>query len=125
MPIEITRTDVEVSGIRDAAHAKKLAGCRLSHIMCQKRDDALELIYAFDNKLVLENIHVKFTIDQEIESISDMFSYAFLYENEIKELFGAKMVNISLDFGGNLYQTSKKNAFNSSDAQSDGGGQSG
>lgn len=113
MPIEISRQDVAVDKVRDMAHEKKLAGCRLIQICGLKIDGALELLYSFDNKGALEMVYVKVGDDKtEVESISDLFAFAFLYENEVKELFGINMVNIPLDFGGNLYQTKQKRVFN-------------
>lgn len=111
MPIKITRSDAEVDKIRDVCNEKKAAGCRLAHIMCQM-NNGFELIYCFDNQGATENVYVHPAADQEVESVSDIYAFSFLYENEIKELFGVKYVNMSLDFGGNLYQTSVKRAFN-------------
>lgn len=124
MPIDITRTDVTVAGLRDAVNAKKLGGRRLVQICCTK-GDGFELIYSFDNNTDkqhgLENLHLHLDNDGiEVESVSDLFGFAFLYENEIKELFGIKIVNITLDFGGNLYQTKHKRVFNP-ESQGEGG----
>lgn len=90
----------------------KLAGQRLIHIMCKMTDGRFELIYSYDRNGATDNLHVFVNEGEEVESVSDQYAFAFLYENEIKELFGVNVVNISLDFGGNLYQTSVKRAFN-------------
>lgn len=125
MPINISKIDVPVVGLRDAVNAKKLSGRRMVQLLCQKRGDGFELIYSFDNNEdkdhKLENIHVFLENDSiEVESVSDLFAFAFLYENEVKELFGIKIVNITLDFGGNLYQTKQKRVFNP-ESQGEGG----
>jgi ech hydrogenase subunit D len=45
-------------------------------------------------------------------SISNIFFPAFLYENEMKDLFGVKINNIVLDFNGNLYKVAQKTPMN-------------
>ena len=66
--------------------------------------EGIELTYSFDKDYDFINIRLEIDGETEIDSISSLFSYAFLYENEIKELFGAKIKNISLDFNNQLYR---------------------
>lgn len=86
---------------------------RLSAISCTKKD-GMELTYSFykDYDLLNLRIHLEENSDTELESVSCFYSYAFLYENEIKELFGVKIKNINLDFNNNLYKIPVKTPFN-------------
>lgn len=83
---------------------------RLVAISCSAKED-LELTYSFDKEY--DFINIRFNVDTrtEIESISSIYSYAFLYENEIKELFGANIKNIAIDFNDNLYKIPVKTPF--------------
>jgi ech hydrogenase subunit D len=44
----------------------------------------------------------------EVPSVSMIYPNAFLYENEIHDLFGVPIKNITIDYGGRLYQTAIK-----------------
>ena len=48
---------------------------------------------------------------EEIPSISAVYPNAFLYENEIHDLFGVIIRNINIDYGGTLYRTAIKTPF--------------
>ncbi len=85
-------------------------GYRLAAISCTSKDD-LELTYSFDKDYDLMSLRLHVTPDDAVESISGIYAFAFLYENEIRELFGAKIINISLDFNDNLYKTTVKTPF--------------
>lgn len=89
----------------------KNAGYRLVAISCTSKD-GIELSYSFDKDF--DFIHLRINMDDstEIESISSLYNYAFLYENEIKELFGVKVNNIALDFNDKLYRIPVKTPFN-------------
>ena len=42
--------------------------------------------------------------EEEITSISPVYSSAFLYENEIRDLFGVVFDNLSVDYQGEFYK---------------------
>ena len=42
--------------------------------------------------------------DDEIVSISDIYAPAYLYENEMHDLFGITVKMMSMDYPGNLYR---------------------
>lgn len=89
----------------------KNAGYRLVAISCVNKD-GIELSYSFDKDYDFVHLRVNVDYDTEIESVSCFYQYAFLYENEIKELFGVKIKNITVDFNDNLYRISVKTPFN-------------
>lgn len=86
-------------------------GYRMVAITCTVKD-GLELSYSFDKDYDLVNLRLNFQPEDEVQSITSLYPFAFLYENEIKELFGANIINISLDFKDNLYKKSVKTPFN-------------
>lgn len=83
---------------------------RLVAITCTYKNGA-ELTYSFDKNYDLFNLRLNIEDDVEIDSISCIFPISFLYENEIKELFGVKIRNISLDFNDKLYKLAVETPF--------------
>ena len=74
-------------------------------------DNFMELSYSFDKGYDLLTLRFDAETEDEIESISIIYPYSFLYENEIKELFGVKIKDISLDFNNSLYKIPVKTPF--------------
>ena len=87
-------------------------GYRLVQISATRLTEGFELTYSFDLHNHLEAIRIHIKEEDEIQSISSIYSYAFLYENEMKDLFGIKINKISLDYQGNFYRTAVKTPFN-------------
>ena len=72
---------------------------------------AYEIIYTFGMGLLMENLKVTIPQTQGIISITSAYPCAFLYENEMHDLFGVEIRMINLDFRGNLYRTAVKTPF--------------
>lgn len=84
-------------------------GCRLVQIACSKtKENNFELVYSFEKDYKFCNLTFEVPPDAEVESISSMCFSAFLYENEIHDLFGLKIKHIAVDFQGTLYETAVK-----------------
>jgi len=88
----------------------KNSGWRLAAVSCTNKN-GMELTYSFDKNYDLLNLRINIKPDIEIESISSIYSYSFLYENEIKELFGVKINNVTPDFGDKLYKIAVETPF--------------
>ncbi len=71
----------------------------------------MELSYSFDKDYDLLTLRVMTDTEERISSISVMYPFAFLYENEIKELFGVRIKDISVDFNNTLYKIPVKTPF--------------
>lgn len=65
-------------------------------------DGNLEVTYHFDRNYELQNYRIKVKKGEELPSISKIFLCALLVENEMKELFGLKVTNIAIDYGGHM-----------------------
>lgn len=89
----------------------KRDGYRLVQIHCVRVEEGFELNYTFDLNLEFVNYRVILPVDGEIVSISRIFPPAFLYENELKDLFGVKISGISIDYDGSLYRVAQKTPF--------------
>jgi len=70
-----------------------------------------EISWAFAKDRELDTIREQITVGDAVPSISEFFGAAFLYENEIRELFGINVTGINLDLRGQLYQTATKVPF--------------
>ena len=86
-------------------------GYRLVQIHCSLVDNGFELNYSFDKDNTFTNLRITIDKAQEISSISNIYWSAFLYENEIADLFGVKIKNMVIDFNGTFYQKTKKAPF--------------
>ena len=89
----------------------KREGYRLVQISCTRVAEGFELNYTLDLNLEFVNYRVILDVEDEIVSISRIFSSAFLYENELKDLFGVKISGITIDYEGALYRMAQKTPF--------------
>lgn len=65
-------------------------------------DDTIDIIYHFDKDYEMKNYRVTIKKGEELPSISKIFFCAVLVENEMKELFGANITDIAVDYGGHM-----------------------
>ena len=86
-------------------------GYRLVQIGCNTLESGYELNYTFDKGYRFKNLRISVAPGEEVPSISAVFANAFLYENEIHDLFGVSIKDIALDYHGTLYRTSIKTPF--------------
>lgn len=94
----------EVSKEQLLAEVQKMkrTGSRFLTITCVDDIEQFELIYSFDHNLDLVNYKVKAEKGTGFPSISNIYSCAFLVENEIKDQFGLDFTDLILDFEGFL-----------------------
>ena len=76
-----------------------------------KKEEQFEITYSFALNETFLCYRIVISQDEEITSISSIFAPAFLYENEMKDLFGIKIKLISLDYDGNFYRIDVKTPF--------------
>jgi len=107
---------IESTAVQDLlsnAQDMKAAGYRLIQICGTPAGESIEVLYSFEKDNDVKSW--KYTIgavDPELHSVTAIYPYAFVYENEIHDLFGITFKNISLDFGGNFYKIAKKTPWN-------------
>ena len=89
----------------------KKEGNRLVQIGCTQLGDEFEINYVFDKDFVLTNLRITVKQDAVIPSVSSVFFGAFVYENEIHDLYGLTVKGMNIDFGGHFYRTSVKTPF--------------
>jgi NADH:ubiquinone oxidoreductase 27 kD subunit len=84
---------------------------RLVQMCATTMDKEYELTYTFALGYDITSIRMVISEDTEIMSISDIYAPAFLYENEMKDLFGIKISLINLDYKGEFYKIETKTPF--------------
>lgn len=99
-------TPLTVEELPQVALERKREGWRFVQILAVNTDDGVDLIYSFMSSWgLLRNYRIssvrKGTV---VQSISDKFFAAFVFENEVHDLFGVEIKDIAIDFGGNFYQ---------------------
>ena len=70
-----------------------------------------EMTWAFARDGQFETVREEIVAGDPVPSISEFFGAAFLYENEIRELFGINVTGIGLDLKGQLYKTATRVPF--------------
>lgn len=93
------------------AHSLKNKGYRLSQICSVRTKEGFDLLYSYVLDYTFKNYKISIAEDAEIESITEIFPNAFLYENEMSELFGIKIKYISLDYKNKLYDIAVETPF--------------
>jgi len=86
-------------------------GYRLVQIGCSTLADSYELTYSFDREYRLLSLRITVTPGEAVPSISVIYPGAFLYENEIHDLFGVGVTHIAVDYKGTLYRTALSTPF--------------
>lgn len=96
---EIKKEDLLVE-VKKLADAKE----RFVTAVCNDLGDKLEATYYFNKSPGMEMHALRMAVgkDEEVPSITGIFLTAVLIENEMKEMFGLKVKDIAIDFGGHM-----------------------
>lgn len=88
------------------AEVKKYADSKARFVTGVANDlgDRLEITYYFNDSPGTNLSALRFTVgkNEEVPSITGIYLTAVLIENENKELFGLKVKDIAIDFGGHM-----------------------
>lgn len=106
-----TIKEIPHEDLTDEVLRLKHGGYRLVQICATRTDGGYEITYSFALDYEFLNLRLEIAEDTEIISINDIYAAAFLYENEMKDLFGVKIKLISLDYNGNFYRLDTKTPF--------------
>ena len=84
-----------IDGITEMAHSRKADGWRFVQLMAVNTEEGIDLIYSFMKDGVLQNNKIEHvTKNDAVPSISDDFFAAFVFENEVHDLFGVDMTGV-------------------------------
>jgi len=104
-------TNIEVGHLIGSVERFRNEGYRLVQIGCTKTGELYEVNYSFEKDYHFENLRITVHGETEIPSISGMFWGAFIYENEMHDLFGIPVRGMNIDFKGTLFRTAVKYPF--------------
>ena len=105
---------IEVIGIEELISVttqKKMDGFRLAQICSAYVAEQYELSYSFAKEYELINYRIIIDKTIQVPSITQIYDSAFLYENEMKELFGVNMEHIAVDYKNKLYRINEEAPF--------------
>ena len=106
---------IEPAQLLEKVQDLKAEGYRLGQACCNKDSEGFELTYSFDKDHVLLNLRVIVPEEEEIMSITGVYWAAFIYENEMQDLFGVKFKHMALNYGGHFFKVSQPTPWNPKD----------
>jgi ech hydrogenase subunit D len=104
-------TPIEVGHLVGSVERFRNEGYRLAQIGCTKVGEQYEINYCFDKDYTFEVVRITVAADTEVPSITGMYWGAFIYENEMHDLFGIQVKGMNIDFKGTLIKTKVKFPF--------------
>jgi ech hydrogenase subunit D len=87
------------------------ANWRIVQVLCVSSAEGCELTYSFGLGLAMRSLRLAVGAEDSVPSITALYPAAFLYENEIRDLFGVKIERIAADWQGKVYDVAKDRPF--------------
>lgn len=109
--------DVEPVRLVETVEDLKASGHRLGQICASIVGDKIEVLYTFDKDYVFTNLRVQLAQGEEVQSITGVYWPAFVYENEVHDLFGVTFKHLALDFAGGFYKLALPTPWNPAAAE--------
>ena len=106
---------IESENLIEQVQTYKDSGYRFVQACCTKVSEGFEITYSFDKDHDLYNVQILVPEEQEVMSITKIYWGGFIYENEMKDLFGVKFAHMELDYGGHFFRVAKETPWNPKD----------
>lgn len=103
--------EIGLTGLLNKVKEIKTDGFRVMQICATKIGEEYELLYTFGSGYEVRHVKVVIEPGTHVPSVSDIFPPAYLYENEIHDLFGIAIDGINHDYKGKLYRTAVEAPF--------------
>ncbi|WP_319378595.1 NADH-quinone oxidoreductase subunit C [uncultured Methanocorpusculum sp.] len=97
---------INPADVQKTAGTMKNGGYRLVVVTCTPADEGYYITYSFEKETDLRHYRITVAKGMKIPSIGSSYGGAFVYENEIHDLYGFEFEGMSLDFGGTFIKTS-------------------
>lgn len=91
--------------------ALKLDHWRLVQILCISSPGGNEIDYSFGGGYAMRTLRLRTGPKDPVPSITHIYPAAFLYENEIRDLFGVRIERIDPDWEGKVYDVAATKPF--------------
>lgn len=96
---------IEKRDLMETVASLRSSGWRLVQICSTTLADCYEMNYSFDKDRQFRNLRFTIRPGEAVPSIGLIYANAFLYENEIHDLFGIVIEHMTIDYHGTLYKT--------------------
>jgi ech hydrogenase subunit D len=103
--------ETKVEDLLPSIDALRSSGWRLVQILCIGGEAGAELSYSLGLDLELRSLRIVVPAETSIPSITTIYPCAFLYENEIRDLFGVRIERIAGDWEGKVYDVAGDKPF--------------
>lgn len=105
--------ELSIGDVPGKAAELKEGGWRMVQICGIPREGGAELLYSFDRESELLNLKVGVPDGERVGSITPFYWSAFVYENEVHDLFGVEFHGMALDYKGNFFRIAEKHPWKS------------
>ncbi|MDO5845410.1 MAG: NADH-quinone oxidoreductase subunit C [Methanocorpusculum sp.] len=99
-------TSIAPADVPTVAADMKKKGYRLVVMTCTPAAEGYDITYSYDKDTKLAHYRITVAEGAEIPSIGASYGGAFVYENEIHDLYGFAFKGMTLDFQGTFIRTS-------------------
>jgi ech hydrogenase subunit D len=103
---------VESAELTDRVQDMKDGGYRLGQLCAAKVGEQFHLLYSFDKDCTLTNLKLAVKEGEAIPSITGVYWPAFIYENEIQDLFGFEFKHLKLNYKGKFFKVAEPTPWN-------------
>lgn len=111
MSLEYPIEKTDIQSLYKIMLERQRSGYRLAQICATAFEGYNEIIYSVAKDYEFESYKIEVPCEEEINTISDFFPSAMLYENEMKELFGIKIKSINPDYQDKFFRIAVKTPF--------------
>ena len=101
-------SELDAGDVLPKAEELRKEGYRMVQICGTTCTGETELLYSFDRDHVLLNYKVRVPFGTPVRSITPVYWAAFVYENEVHDLFDVEFEDSLLDYKGNFFRVSGK-----------------
>ena len=104
----------DILGTAETLHSD---GYRMVQICGVTKKGRTELVYSFDKEHEMVCYRTEVPFGTAVKSITPEYWAAFVYENEIHDLFGVEFEDSRLDYKGNFFRMSAKTPWKGSEQE--------
>ena len=105
MAVKEEYCEITVEQLPAWAQAHKSDGWQFVQLLAAQTEEGTDLVYTLRKDDLVKGGTIRNLIpDTHVPSITDWFLAAFVFENEVHDLFGVQIDGIAIDFAGNFYR---------------------
>ena len=97
--------EIKKENLVEEVQKLKEEGYRIVTASCVDMGSEFMIYYHFDKQNNMKHLKIFSNKDEEVPSISGVYLAGALVENEIKDLFGLKVKDMAIDYGGHFLIT--------------------